>query len=59
VVIIVVLVGILIFWHTKKKTDYKLEKPDNWPRSMEKKGHEVLSIDKTGNSEWKILVKIK
>jgi TusA-related sulfurtransferase len=38
--------------------DYPLS-AEKIPRSMEKKGHEVLSVDKTGDSEWKILVKIK
>jgi hypothetical protein len=28
----------LIFWHTKKKTDYKLEKPDNWKDAIFKTG---------------------
>ena len=38
--------------------DYPLS-AEKIPASMKKKGHEVLSVDKVGNSEWKILVKIK
>ena len=38
--------------------DYPLS-AEKIPASMKKKGHEVLSVDKEGNSEWKILVKIK
>jgi TusA-related sulfurtransferase len=38
--------------------DYPLS-AEKIPKSMEKKGHEVLSVEKTGNSEWKIVVKIK
>jgi TusA-related sulfurtransferase len=38
--------------------DYPLS-AEKIPASMKKKGHEVLSVEKVGNSEWKILVKIK
>ena len=38
--------------------DYPLS-AEKIPRSMEKKGHEVLSVDKVGDSEWKILIKVK
>jgi len=37
--------------------DYPLS-AEKIPASMKKKGHEVLSVEKTGTSEWKILVKI-
>jgi len=37
--------------------DYPLS-AERIPRSMEKMGHQVLSLEKTGESEWKILVKI-
>lgn len=39
-------------------TDYPLS-AERIPRSMEKMGHEVLKVEKTGDSEWRILVKIK
>ena len=38
--------------------DYPLS-AEKIPRSMEKKGYEVMSVEKTGDSEWEILVKIK
>ena len=38
--------------------DYPLS-AEKIPESMKKKGHEVLSVDKTGTSEWEIFVKIK
>ena len=38
--------------------DYPLS-AEKIPRSMEKKGHEVLGVEKTGDSEWKILIKAK
>ncbi len=38
--------------------DYPLS-AEKIPTSMKKKGHEVLSVEKTGSAEWKILVKIK
>jgi TusA-related sulfurtransferase len=38
--------------------DYPLS-AERIPASMEKMGHEVLKVDKTGASEWKILIKIK
>ena len=38
VVIIVAIFGVLIYWHTKKKTDYKLKMPDNILKSIFKNG---------------------
>lgn len=38
--------------------DYPLS-ADRIPETMKSMGHEVLSIDKIGDSEWKILIKIK
>jgi hypothetical protein len=38
VIIICCVVGFLIFWHTKKKTDYQVKKPDNLKDSIFKKG---------------------
>ncbi len=38
--------------------DYPLS-AEKIPASMEKKGHEVLSVEKTGGSEWEIFIKIK
>ncbi|RLI00003.1 hypothetical protein DRO19_00710 [Candidatus Bathyarchaeota archaeon] len=39
-------------------TDYPLS-AERIPRSVEKMGHEVLKVEKTGESEWRILIKIK
>jgi len=38
--------------------DYPLS-AERIPESVKKMGHEVLKVDKTGTSEWKILIKIK
>ncbi len=38
--------------------DYPLS-AERIPETMESLGHEVLSVDKTGTSSWKILIKIK
>ena len=38
--------------------DYPLS-AEKIPASMKKKGHEVLSVEKVGTAEWKILIKIK
>lgn len=38
--------------------DYPLS-AERIPRSVEKIGHEVLKTEKTGTSEWRILIKIK
>jgi len=38
--------------------DYPLS-AERIPRSVEKLGHEVLKAEKTGESAWRILVKIK
>ncbi len=38
--------------------DYPLS-AERIPRSMEKKGHEVLKVEKKGTSAWSILIKIK
>jgi len=38
--------------------DYPLS-AERIPRSMEKRGHEVLEVEKKGTSEWSILIKIK
>ena len=38
--------------------DYPLS-AERIPRSMEKRGHEVLKVEKKGTSEWSILIKIK
>ena len=38
--------------------DYPLS-AERIPRSVEKMGHEVLKVDKTGTSEWRILIKAK
>ncbi len=38
--------------------DYPLS-AERIPETMKSMGHEILSIDKTGNSEWEIVVKIK
>lgn len=38
--------------------DYPLS-AERIPRSMEKSGHEVLEVEKTGTGEWRILIKIK
>lgn len=38
--------------------DYPLS-AERIPRSMEKSGHEVLKVEKTGTGEWRILIKIK
>ncbi len=38
--------------------DYPLS-AERIPESVRKMGHEVLRVDKTGTSEWKILIKIK
>jgi len=38
--------------------DYPLS-VERIPESVKKMGHEVLKVDKTGASEWKILIKIK
>lgn len=38
--------------------DYPLS-VERIPRSLGKMGHEVLKVEKTGESEWRILVKIK
>jgi len=38
--------------------DYPLS-AERIPESVKKMGHEVLKVDKTGSSEWKILIKIK
>ena len=37
--------------------DYPLS-AERIPRSVEKMGHEILKVDKTGTSEWRILIKI-
>jgi len=38
--------------------DYPLS-AERIPRSMEKKGHELLKVEKKGTSVWSILIKIK
>ena len=38
--------------------DYPLS-AERIPETMKSMGHNVLSVDKTDNSEWEILVKIK
>lgn len=38
--------------------DYPLS-AERIPRSVEKLGHDVLKVEKTGESAWRILVKIK
>ena len=38
--------------------DYPLS-AERIPETMKKLGHEVLSVDKTGDSFWKILVQVK
>ena len=38
--------------------DYPLS-AERIPDTMKSMGHEVLSVDKTGDSSWKILVQIK
>jgi TusA-related sulfurtransferase len=38
--------------------DYPLS-AERIPETMKSMGHEVLSVDKTGDSSWKILVQIK
>jgi len=38
--------------------DYPLS-AERIPRSMEKAGHEILKVEKTGTSEWRMLIKIK
>jgi TusA-related sulfurtransferase len=38
--------------------DYPLS-VERIPESVKKMGHEVLKVEKTGASEWKILIKIK
>ncbi|MCK4551041.1 MAG: sulfurtransferase TusA family protein, partial [Candidatus Aenigmarchaeota archaeon] len=38
--------------------DYPLS-AERIPETMSSLGHEVLSVDKTGDSSWKILVQIK
>jgi tRNA 2-thiouridine synthesizing protein A len=38
--------------------DYPLS-AERIPRSMEKKGHEILKVEKKGTSSWSILIKIK
>jgi TusA-related sulfurtransferase len=38
--------------------DYPLS-AERIPRSVEKQGHEVLKVEKTGTGEWRILIKAK
>ncbi len=38
--------------------DYPLS-AERIPETMKSMGHDVLSVDKTANSEWEIVVKIK
>ena len=38
--------------------DYPLS-AERIPRSLKKRGHEVLKVEKKGTSEWSILIKIK
>jgi TusA-related sulfurtransferase len=38
--------------------DYPLS-VERIPASMKKMGHEVLKVEKTGASEWSILIKVK
>lgn len=38
--------------------DYPLS-AERIPETLKSMGHDVLSVDKTANSEWEILVKIK
>jgi tRNA 2-thiouridine synthesizing protein A len=38
--------------------DYPLS-AERIPPSVEKKGHKVLKVEKTGTGEWRILIKIK
>jgi len=38
--------------------DYPLSK-ERIPANSIKDGHEVLSVEETGNSEWRILIKVK
>ena len=38
--------------------DYPLS-AERIPETMQKEGHEVLSSEKTGDSEWKIIIKKK
>ncbi len=37
--------------------DYPLS-AERIPETMKKMGHEVISLDKTGDTEWKVLVQI-
>jgi TusA-related sulfurtransferase len=37
--------------------DYPLSK-ERIPANAEKDGHEVLAVEETGNSEWRILIKV-
>lgn len=38
--------------------DYPLSK-ERIPPTVEKLGHEVLAIEETGDSEWRILIQVK
>ena len=38
--------------------DYPLS-AERIPETMKSMGHDILSVDKTANSEWEIVVKIK
>jgi len=38
--------------------DYPLSK-ERIPANATKDGHELLAIEETGNSEWRILIKVK
>ncbi len=38
VIVIVALIAVFVIWHTKKKTDYKVKKPDNIGRAIFKDG---------------------
>ena len=38
--------------------DYPLS-AERIPQSMEKAGHKIIKTEKTGTSEWRILIKIK
>jgi len=38
--------------------DYPLS-AERIPRSMEKAGHEIIEVEKTGTGEWRMLIKIK
>ena len=42
----------------KIQIDYPLS-AERIPETLKSMGNEVLSVDKVGNSEWEILVKIK